>query len=153
MAGFPAPPALFSPAVSGTWPGVRCSVPGDRAESTGQGSGTHVTPSVPGPLRHGAHLGPVLGQEGPDGLDLIVEDVVLLHLVVHQRQVRPEALAAQLVLGGAGGEGRVGQGGGLAARPVRLGSAPPRAGRGVSRVAPSGIQGEAVTFIYTRPLM
>lgn len=55
-------------------------------------------------------------------------------------------------------EGRVEKGvwaraGGLAARPVRLGSAPPRAGRGVSRVAPSGIRGEAVTFIYTRPLM
>ena len=39
-----------------------------------------------------------LGQVGPDGLDLIVKDVVLLHLLVHQRQVRPEALAAQLVL-------------------------------------------------------
>lgn len=59
-----------------------------------------MTPSFHSPLRHGAHL----GQVGPDGLDLIVEDVVLLHLVVHQRQVRPEALAVQLVLGGVDGD-------------------------------------------------
>lgn len=107
--------------------------------------------SFPGPLRQGAHLSPVLGQEGPDGLDLIVEDVVLLHLVVHQRQVCPEALAAQLVLGGADGDntcGAVGQGGGLAAHPVSLGSAPYRASQGVSGVAPSGMRGEAVIFIY-----
>ena len=59
--------------------------------------GAGRSPSSPGsllPLPPGTHLGEV----GPDGLDLIVKDVVLLHLVVHQRQFRPEALAAQRVL-------------------------------------------------------
>lgn len=49
---------------------------------------------------HMSHLVPVLGQVGPDGLDLVVEDVVLLHLAFHQRQVCPKLLAAQLVLVG-----------------------------------------------------
>ena len=66
----------------------------------GQGQDAGAAPSIPGspPHQHTPHLVPVLGQVGPDGLDLIVEDVMLLHLVVHQRQVSPKALVAQLVL-------------------------------------------------------
>lgn len=90
-------PGGVLPAVSGTWPGVHRSAPEDQAEDTGYGGGAGRSPSSPGsllPLPPGTHLGEV----GPDGLDLIVKDVVLFHLVVHQRQFRPEALAAQLVL-------------------------------------------------------
>lgn len=44
-----------------------------------------------------------LGQVGPDGLDLVVEDIVLLHLMLHQWKVRPKSLGAQLVLGASAG--------------------------------------------------
>lgn len=88
-----------------------------------------MSPAFPGALpAAGAHLAPVLGQVGPDGLDLVVEDVVLLHLLVHQRQVRAEGLAAQLVLGGAGGESTLGR---VGASALLL-----AAGRGASRVTP-----------------
>lgn len=118
----PTPPVVFpggcSPAVSGTWPGGHCSAPEDRAKGTGQGGavGEPLPPGVHSPA--GAHLAPVLGQVRPDGLDLVVEDIVLLHLLVHQQQVRPEALAAQLILGGGGQRDSGDQGGWDSAHPV-----------------------------------
>lgn len=57
-------------------------------------------PSPPHVSKTPPHTHLVLGQVGSNGFDFVVEDVVLLHLAVHQRKVSPEALAAQLVLEG-----------------------------------------------------
>lgn len=59
---------------------------------------TSTTPAAAASTRWAQ--GRVQGQVGPDGFDFIVEDVVLLHLAIHQRKVSPKALAAQLVLVG-----------------------------------------------------
>lgn len=45
-----------------------------------------------------ADLASFLDDVGPDGHDLVVEDVVLFYLAVDQRQVSPKAFAAQSIL-------------------------------------------------------
>jgi hypothetical protein len=92
-------PRTVSPAASGTWPGAHCSAPAGRTEDSGQiREQGHLFPGPP-PHHRLPYLVPILGQMGPDGFDLVVEDVVLFHLAVHQWQVCPKALATQLVLG------------------------------------------------------